>query len=127
MADVTALSTVNFNGTVLMGIMVNLVSIPIKFHVLITAGDDMERCMEVVLERRINMFSMYTPKMIELISTSTFQNSKDLSFVKGVSVFGAPLGPNLYQRIENGFRSKISKNSLFYIQKYIYSRLQFHG
>jgi len=75
-------------------------------HYVITAGDHLDKSIQYAFNQKIPCYGFYTPKLVELLSTKTFIESADLSFVQMVSVGGAKLSSVIYDRTESEFRQR---------------------
>ena len=75
--------------------------------------------LQKAIDQKIPPFGCQTPKLFELISSSIFKETKDLSFIRYLSVAGAQLSPAMYQRIEKEFEIKSGSDGPPCIRKYL--------
>ena len=90
-----------------------------KLHQYITSGEDIELLARTVIEKKNSFFGFYLPRMIEFISSKTFAQAEDLSFICSIAVLGAKLSKPMYERIENAFRAKMKTSDTLAISKYV--------
>ena len=70
--------------------------------------------MKYAIVHKIEIWSFYTPRLGQLLNSENFQKSKDLSFVKMISIGGGKLSEFLFSRLKD--EMKLRHNAEFILK-----------